>query len=257
MDRFKITNVSWDSDKDPGRYSKWINTFSALVRATAHGAPLEDYLDAKLNRKKLLKMAIPSCISDDPDFYDEDTDQQRYHADPADMGSTQSTPAPNEPQASPLIGGAGPSHASGATGGTFGLGKATIPFHDLPEATKELDGMLYNILLMNLKGSKNALLFCVKDPSYVQACIVLSKHINISRNERKTKVLEAFDKLRFTGNVQTYQIESMGVITELFDSGVTMMDYALSKIINPLKGSPKQSSTKSHMTSIPRTLMTI
>ena len=223
MDRFKITNVAWDSDKDPGGYSKWINTFSALVRATAHGAPLEDYLDAKLNRRKQLRMAIPSCITDDPDFYDEDTDQQRFNPVPEGLDSAQSTPAPHGPDASPLMGGAGPSQASGATGGTFGLGKAQIPFRDLPAATKELDGMLYNILLMNLKGSKNALLFCVKDPSYVQACIVLSKHINISRNERKTKVLEAFDKLRFTGNVQAYQIESMGVITELFDSGVTMM----------------------------------
>ncbi len=239
MDRFKITNVAWDSDKDPGGYSKWINTFSALVRATAHGAPLEDYLDAKLNRRKQLRMAIPSCITDDPDFYDEETDQQRFNPAPGGLDSAQSTPAPNGPQASPLIGGAGPSQASGATGGTFGLGKAQIPFRDLPDATKELDGMLYNILLMNLKGSKNALLFCVKDPSYVQACIVLSKHINISRNERKTKVLEAFDKLRFTGNVQAYQIESMGVITELFDSGVTMMDYALSKIMKSFEGKSK------------------
>ena len=112
-------------------------------------------------------MAIPSCITDDPDFYDVDPDQQRYSPDPTDLSSAQSTPAPREPQASPLIGGAGPSHASGATGGTFGLGRATIPFRELPEATRELDGILYNILLMNLKGSKNALLFCVKDPSYV------------------------------------------------------------------------------------------
>jgi hypothetical protein len=52
-------------------------------------------------------------------------------------------------------------------------------------------------------------------------------------------VLEAFDKLRFTGNVQAYQIESMGVITELFDSGVTMMDYALSKIMKSFEGKSK------------------
>ena len=52
-------------------------------------------------------------------------------------------------------------------------------------------------------------------------------------------MLEAFDKLRFTGNVQTYQIESMGVITELFDSGVTMMDYALSKIMKSFQGKSK------------------
>ena len=150
MDRFKITNVAWDSDKDPGGYSKWINTFSALVRATAHGAPLEDYLDAKLNRRKQLRMAIPSCITDDPDFYDEDTDQQRFNPVPEGLDSAQSTPAPHGPDASPLIGGAGPSQASGATGGTFGLGKAQIPFRDLPAATKELDGMLYNILLGEL-----------------------------------------------------------------------------------------------------------
>jgi hypothetical protein len=226
MDRFKITNVAWDSDRDPGGFTKWVNTFSALVRSTAHGAALEDYLDAKLNRKKTLRMAIPSCLTDDPDFNDDQPD------------GAQKVDEESDEEDNTLKNGA--STISGGTAeSAFGLNRAAFPFKDLSKETKDLDGMLYNILLMNVKGSKNSLLFCVKNPSYVQAIIVLSKHINISRNERKTKVLDALDQLKFTGNVQTYQIKTMELVHELFDSGVSMMDYALAKIMKSFEGKSK------------------
>lgn len=187
MDRFKISNVAWDSDRDPEGYTKWMNTFSALVRSTLHGSALEDYLDAKLNRRKTLRMAIPSCLTEDADFESEPVLQDPYQDSPA-RGST----------------------TTGRTAeSAFQLHPAPGPFRDLTQESRDLDSMLYNILLMNLKGSKNSLLFCVKDPSYVQAVIVLAKHINISRNERKTKILDLFDQHKFTGNVQAYQVATM------------------------------------------------
>ena len=44
---------------------------------------------------------------------------------------------------------------------------------ELPIASRTLDGLLYNVLKMVIKGSKAALLMCVVFPSYVQAVFVL------------------------------------------------------------------------------------
>ena len=41
LDKLKITALTWDSDKDPTGFYLWMENMSSLVRATAHGAPLE------------------------------------------------------------------------------------------------------------------------------------------------------------------------------------------------------------------------
>ena len=175
-------------------------------------------------------MAIPSCLTDGPDFYDADPNEAQKVDEEDDEEEEDNT---QNHGAYTISGGTAES--------AFGLqlNRAAFPFKDLSKETKDLEGLLYNILLMNVKGSKNSLLFCVKNPSYVQAIIVLSKHVNISRNERKTKVLDALDQLKFTGNVQTYQIKTMELVHELFDSGVSMMDYALAKIMKSFEGKSK------------------
>ena len=45
LDKFKISAVSWDSDKDPFGFNKWMNGISAIVRSIEHGPPLEKFLD--------------------------------------------------------------------------------------------------------------------------------------------------------------------------------------------------------------------
>ena len=51
MEKFKLSALTWDSDKNPAGFNKWMMHFSSLVRATEHGPELEDFLDAKLDRK--------------------------------------------------------------------------------------------------------------------------------------------------------------------------------------------------------------
>jgi len=46
MEKFKLTTVSWDSDKDPGGFFVWLENFGSVVRATEHGERLEDMLDS-------------------------------------------------------------------------------------------------------------------------------------------------------------------------------------------------------------------
>ena len=55
LEKFKLTAVAWDSDKDPGGYHLWIENFGSMVRATEHGSLLEDMLDSKLGRVKVAK----------------------------------------------------------------------------------------------------------------------------------------------------------------------------------------------------------
>ena len=67
LEKFKLTAVAWDSDKDPGGYHLWIENFGSMVRATEHGSLLEDMLDSKLGRVKVAK-SVPSFLLQDPDF---------------------------------------------------------------------------------------------------------------------------------------------------------------------------------------------
>ena len=53
LDRFKLSALSWDSDKDPKGFYLWIENMASLVRSTDHGPPLEDMLDSKLGRAKV------------------------------------------------------------------------------------------------------------------------------------------------------------------------------------------------------------
>ena len=55
LDKFKLQAVTWDSDKDsdPLSFQKWAEDFSSIVRATEHGAPLEDLIDVKVGRQNI------------------------------------------------------------------------------------------------------------------------------------------------------------------------------------------------------------
>ena len=233
LDRFKITAVTWDSDRDPSKYNSWIDTFSSLVRSTEHGPPLEDFLDHKLNRCTSQPMAVPSFITQDDDF-------APLSECPSPNSAANAAEAPDEDEEEdPEFAPGAPSMGGRTTRSAFVLAPAAIKYRDLPEESRILDAMLYNILKMNIKGSKQALLSCVAFPSYVQAVAVLSKHMDISRNDRKTKAFDAADKLTFRGDVHAYQIEAINAIKELFDAKCSIMDYALTKIMKSFDGKNK------------------
>jgi hypothetical protein len=68
LEKFRLNSVVWDSDKDPNGFHKWIGIMGSLVRATAGGAALEEFLDAKLGRVLARPATVPSFLSADPDF---------------------------------------------------------------------------------------------------------------------------------------------------------------------------------------------
>ena len=68
IDKFKLSSVTWDSDKNPTGFTKWMNDFGSLVASTEHGAILEAFLDQKLGREKHLATTVPSYNSKDDDF---------------------------------------------------------------------------------------------------------------------------------------------------------------------------------------------
>ena len=70
IDKFKLSAVTWDSDKNPTGFTKWMSEFSSLVASTEHGATLEKFLDEKLDRRKNTRVTVPSFITTDDDFLD-------------------------------------------------------------------------------------------------------------------------------------------------------------------------------------------
>ena len=158
LDKFKITALTWDSDKDPSGFYIWMENMSSLVRATAHGAPLEQMLDVKLRRPMVQAASIPSFILNDPDF--------------APINTTEPAAQPDDEEDEDL-----PDDASVSN---FSLGSSGLRYSELSEDTRALDALLYNVLKINVKGSRNSLIPCVTFPSYIQAMCVLSKRMDIS-----------------------------------------------------------------------------
>ena len=185
--KMKLSTLPWDSDKDPTGFNVWIETIGSLVRATAHGPPLETMLDHKLNRSRGTSMNIPLWILNDPDFAAPDT--ERYDADPDPDEDELLSGETNDS----MVGSA----RSGESGGTFSLGHCPFKYSDLTAKSRTLDTQLYNILKMNVKGTKNSLLPCVSFPSYVQAVCVLSEHVDISRLDRMVRIIDRRESTRF------------------------------------------------------------
>ena len=70
LEKFKLSLVSWDSDKDPGGYPKLVKQWFTVVRSTKWGSQLESFLDRKLKRKFSTKATIPSFLTEDADLQD-------------------------------------------------------------------------------------------------------------------------------------------------------------------------------------------
>ena len=67
LEKFKLSALSYDYDKEPKGFFIWLESMGGFVRSTDGGADLEDMLDSKLHRKPNIGKMIPSFLQD-PDF---------------------------------------------------------------------------------------------------------------------------------------------------------------------------------------------
>ena len=229
LDKYKLTQNTWDSDKDPNKFWEFMYLMAATVRAIAYGEWLENYLDVKLDRGTSHQVTTPSFITDDPDFA------------PVDRQPASAVTAPEDDAAS--VNNA-PSRSMGrsqASAGTMGSQQLTSAgsYFDLPEEARNLDALLYSVLKVCIRGSKRVLLDCVSFPSYVQAMCILARHCDISKTDRITRAFEAVDQIAFHGDVTVWQAEVVRSVRELFDSGASIMHYVLSRIMKSFAGKLK------------------
>ena len=232
LEKFKLQAYSWDGDKDPTGFHVWIETFGSVVRSLQHGPLLEDMLDSKLKRTQHDHM-VSSVLLADPDF--------QLGANAAAGTAGEAVPAEDDDAGGGASSAASSASGSGtgAAGGSFALGQHAIAYCDLPDAAKELDQTLYNILRLNVKGSKNALLSHVTFNSYVQGVIVLHHHINISRMDRIIRAFNQMDKCVFKGSALAFQTEFLGLRRELDVCGATMQHYSLCRLMRAFDGKSK------------------
>lgn len=83
LEKFKLSALTYDYDKDPKGFFIWIESMGGFVRSTEGGPDLEDMLDSKLHRKPDVGKMIPSFLQD-PDF---DPEPGRL-VSPAEKGDT-------------------------------------------------------------------------------------------------------------------------------------------------------------------------
>jgi hypothetical protein len=243
LDRFKIQACSWNGDTEPLQYGIWSRNFGSLVRATQYGEWLEDSLDDKLRRPKhhMLLSNVSSDILNDPDFAPAShgaasaaaimAELRRAMASPAGDASSTASDGNNTTAAAPTV----------SSGSHFSLGQSRVAYCDFefPHEARDLDSMLYNILRMNVKGTKQALLDNVTFPSYIQGMIVLDKHMNISKMDRIMAAYGTFDDLKWKGNALDFQTTVMTAKRELDLCNAGKEHYVLCKLMRAFDGKSK------------------
>ena len=132
-----------------------------------------------------------------------------------------------------------PAPSSSTGSATSALRQTGRNYFDLHPAALALDGQLYNVLRMAIKGGKTILLECVQFPSYIQAICVLYRHSDISRNDRIAHAFEGMDSLVFNGDILKWQSDAVRKFRELFDSGASIMHYGLSRVMKSFNGKLK------------------
>jgi len=229
VEKLRLANLSWDGDKEEDQFFIFLGSFGSLVNAIKHGPLLEEMLDSKLRRKKASR-AVPSFILDDPDFIPPST----AATSATSSGETDSVSgeAPASPPSAAHTGGSGGS-------GNFSLGQHHTAYTDFPEEAKALDGMLYNIFKMCVKGSKQAIIECVTFPSYVQAVCVLVKHMSISRMRRITAAFTKIDSLSYQGDTLKFQSDFLTSKREIDNCDATINDYLMCRLMRAFDGKSK------------------
>jgi hypothetical protein len=249
LEKFKLSALVFDYDKDPKGFFLWLESMGGFVRSTEGGPELEDMLDSKLHRASFaVQGVIPSFLLLDPDFDSgpsfaphPPSEPRDSRSETADTASATIGSVTDTVLGSGLPAGAAPSAVTGGSGATgqFSLGQHHTAFSDLPDVSKKLDAVLYNILRMNIKGSIASLLNFVRFPSYVQAICILVKSMDLSRLDRIMAAFSAFDKLAYTGDAMLYQSSFMGIKREMDSCQATMTDYIFCKLMRSFDGKSK------------------
>jgi hypothetical protein len=250
LEKLKLTANVWDSDKDPTGFTLWLDTFSSLVRATDHGAPLEDFITYKTGREVFVEASVPSFLLNDPDFMGVPVAASSPRRPTPPINKTDSVS--DVPQSASDTDAAkrrlftDPSTVSFddldalRTGVTkVRLKKSPTTYMELPEASRSLDGLLYNVLKMVVKGSKSSLLTCVMFPSYVQAVCVMISHMDISKYDRIIRAIFGLDQLTFNGDVHVFQVKAMSVIREVRASKANITHLILTRLMRAFEGKSK------------------
>ena len=133
IDKFKLSSVTWDSDKNPTGFTKWMNDFGSLVASTEHGAILEAFLDQKLGREKHLATTVPSYISKDDDFAAGEAEEEEEEAPAEDAEDAEEEGS----EAQEVFSSSGPPKLGGR-----GLLRAKTKYAGFSAEEKALDGML-------------------------------------------------------------------------------------------------------------------
>jgi len=231
LDRIKLTSVTWDTDEDPLGLQPFMNHMGSIVAATEDGPPIQRFLEQKLGISSQDANIVASFLTADPDFQRPEGENSNGDESPAQqesgVGDAESFASSRVPTS--------PTQSAASGGSTFQLEAASGNYYDLSEKSRYLDAMLYNILRMNVKGSKSVLLDCVDFPSYIQGMCVLYKHVDISRTSRKTDALLAFDNFDYRGNVQKFQLDFINLYRELKASKVTIEDWVMCQLMKSLR----------------------
>ena len=174
------------------------------------------------------RVVVPSYLLNDPDF----------------VGATSILIGANGESSGDTHSSSTQSTNSNATGTINTLLPASYKYMDLPLESHNLDALLYDVLLMSVQGSENALLQCVIFPSYVQAQIVLNKHMDISRSDQKSHAFSHMDQLKYTGDPHAFEVHAVGAWREITDSKCSIKDYAMTRAMKAFDGVSKTTQHK-------------
>ncbi len=126
-----------------------------------------------------------------------------------------------------------------SSSGHFTLGQHHTSYSDLSEGARKLDAVLYNVLKMSIKGSKQSLVQCVTFPSYVQAVCVLVKHMGISRMRRIMAAYSKLDSLQYAGDTLLFQSQFLAAKRELDSCKANLNHYMMCRLMKAFEGRSK------------------
>ena len=238
LDRLKLKFTPWHCDKEPYGFVSFMQSNTAVMRSLNCGAAIEDYLDIKLGRTAVQDMMVSSIINDDPDFARPiEMPAQAESQGEATTGDTELlySSVSNTASAAPASTVSGQSKKSQATTILPSAGS----YYSLSTGARQLDVMMYSVLLCNVIGTKRCVIECVKEHSYIQGMCLLYKHCDITRNDRISRAFTGMDNIRFGGDAQVWATTCIMSHRELHDSKASMRHYSLQKIMHSLDGKAK------------------
>ena len=256
LEKIKLTAQTWDSDKDIDSFHSWLDTFRSLVSSTDGGQPIEDFITYKTGLEVFETNNVPTFIKNDPDFAMYYDPRDSYASESGDLqegsepeSGTMIPTTPMEIRRQRLIASAGPKKmlftdtdikpVSHTALPPRTLAAAPITYMQLPEKSRELDALLFNVFKMVVKGSKAGIITCVMFPSYIQAVCVLVEHMNISKYDRITRSIFALDQLSYQGDVHKFQVAAMDAIREVRATRANITHLILTRLMKAFEGKSK------------------